>query len=1389
MDFFDPPTDDFGPRPPIYKKEEPTGIPSVPANYDFAPLTTIRTVFVEQPGEYTGGRTVELAESQRIVLEEEPQIALMSVPVPSSEPSLVRKEPLTWFNSELPHYIPNGADISGGGTTQSLDQVLAVGNNAGAYDIDMNGQQLLSLAAIQTKPGQDFDIVNTTNDVNLAGAQVNLTAGTNVNIIATAMNMGTGKILNVGTPTSNADAANKAYVDATAIANAANWSSYPAKTAVDISGRDLNNVELITGMPANNNPVIINNSYNLGGTLSQHALIVAGGFDTTGVEVKPVSVAIKKEAFYTGAGDEELGSLNYWGLDDVGDEVEYAAIDTFVQDNTKAAGDSKMSFVVSVSGAKKNMLNLDGSANVVNLGTTLDMSGYEMDNVKFINAQSIQANPVIISNPYNLGGLSVNGNAVVISGGENRVDISNNGIGIATLKNITRGIIDTGSGETVGSFTTFGKDTSNNDVPYATIRGVCTNPNVGSTFGRINLGVRQNTTNFVIAQLDASANNMSIQGNSATVLDMNAHKIINLATPTDASGAATKGYVDTLGGTNWASFPATQNVDMSGFSLTNVGGISNVSGTINMTGSDVNLSCTGLTSVLNINSALGTAIVAGGAVDITAGGTTAINSTGNITIGSLGTTSIENFNLSNSVLTKVPATADLQLNNISKIINNSAVIDISSSSVNLNKFNFSLNTLQTPDATRLFLDDVEAVNNDAVGGRIDITAATVAANSFEFSGATLSTGGSNLTLNNIAKINESTPGLFVDSYGTINAVGTGLTDAVGFKTTTLTATSGTAAGFYSDATEATASGSVAAGAYLGGTTANNIDGDAKGVWVQTVLGGATSGTATGVEVSGSMTGATKRGFWEHSASANVVNTFMNNTGIGKDPSGVALDVLGTAKATEVIGTRLGANVSAVNTSLALEIAGRAQFTQATGGPANPVLIFENTSAGADGSYLQFYHNSDTPAVGDRTGVISFQGEDATPAQAEYGRIRNVIRATTAGAQSGMLDFYATNAGTSREYMHLDGSDNDVAINPNANIPGASFKIYDSQGTATNNLLMNADCSNANVMFKNYPQRYIYDISGTYTLVMPAGFNVLRMLAYGAGGGGGSGRLAASTCFGGGAGGGGNGCELWFDRRELFPDASGSLTFHITVGKGGDGGAAQTVSPNNGNNGQAGGQTYVRINSSTGYSLFYQLGGGNGGSGGTNAAGTGGSGVSWSGSAFGSSGRSGASSSITAQPDRNTAATALYGTVYFATGGSGAGGGVNTAGTTAYAGGIYVSPIGQKFFDAQNVNTGGQAGTASNTQNATAGTITTFTAGGLGTAPAVRPLTGQADLYGGGGGSACGAPFSTGGGDGGGSVAGQPGSRGSGGGGGGGSVLVRSGAGGRGSDGFVYLTFW
>jgi hypothetical protein len=379
---------------------------------------------------------------------------------------------------------------------------------------------------------------------------------------------------------------------------------------------------------------------------------------------------------------------------------------------------------------------------------------------------------------------------------------------------------------------------------------------------------------------------------------------------------------------------------------------------------------------------------------------------------------------------------------------------------------------------------------------------------------------------------------------------------------------------------------------------------------------------------------------------------------------------------------------------------------------------------------------------------------------------------------------ATNNGTVKDFVHVDGANSLVAINPNN--AGVAFAVEDNSG----NNIVYADPVNQNVMFRNYPQRYIYDICGNYTLTLPNNFNTMRIVAFGAGGGGGSGRKGTSSCFGGGAGAGGNGVELWYDRRELYPDSTGSITLYITPGQGGAGGAAVSTAATNGNNGANGGTTYVNLDvfgagASQRLIPDQATGGGLGGSGGTNAAGTGGNASNFASDRnIGSPGRAGASSSITAQPVRNTTALLYNGSVYSQTGGSGAGGGIDAAGTSQFAGGIFVSPCGQKYNAlGANVNKGGAAGTAGGTPGGNGG-IVSFD--NISTA-AVKPLAGMCSLMGGGGASIGGA-----GGAGGGWTYGVAGSRGDGGGGGGATGnagSVPSGAGGRGADGFVYITVW
>jgi hypothetical protein len=52
------------------------------------------------------------------------------------------------------------------------------------------------------------------------------------------------------------------------------------------------------------------------------------------------------------------------------------------------------------------------------------------------------------------------------------------------------------------------------------------------------------------------------------------------------------------------------------------------------------------------------------------------------------------------------------------------------------------------------------------------------------------------------------------------------------------------------------------------------------------------------------------------------------------------------------------------------------INQTLSGVANPILNLRSNSDDAPGVYIDFYKNSQTPAVGDRCGVLTFQGNDS-----------------------------------------------------------------------------------------------------------------------------------------------------------------------------------------------------------------------------------------------------------------------------------------------------------------------------------------------------------------------------------------------------------------------------
>jgi hypothetical protein len=957
--------------------------------------------------------------------------------------------------------ILNGGvlDVSGGqlrlngtpvGAQQTLEQVLAAGNSAGIYNIDMSG--------------------NT--------------------------------IQNCGAPVLGSDVATKAYADSIALADAALWSQFPAQSTVRM----------------NNNRIVgvstINETEGRGSTIRMFCPVNVGNYNNNRREVAVIGNSANAIGDIIGLDLNSVGAFSTTGF----------ATGLAIQSPYAPTGSATGLFIRDVQGS--------------NVTTAIDMMGGSLNPTTARGIyERLASNKTINTFLHPLGiGRDPSGGLALDISGNTRLS----------------GTVELPSISTVATSNVLYYNTSGGGVTYGALPTAPT-----PTFSTA-------TTNINMSQFGLS--NVSFLSNAGTSINLSSIGLL-LPTLSTATTSNVLYYNTSGGGVTYGALPtaptptfstATTNINMAQFGLSNVSFLSNASNDLNIAANDLNLNCTGLTSVLNITSVLGTTIAAGGAVDITSGGATLVNAVGPVIIGSAAHSEIENLRIDNSVVGKVGSTADL-------------------------------------------------------------------------------------TYNNIQKLNDTTPGSVINTRAAMHIQSlTTPAEVLGFTVQQVKSTDEVVCGFYANDLESEFVDCF--GAYIKGIKANTDSHSiAKGVLIDGVAG---AELAVGLDMTGAISGGTKRAIWEHT-SGGAVNTLMNPVGIGRDPSGNALDVIGSCRVTA-----------------------------------------SNTAAMA--------------------------------------------------------------------YM---------------------------------------DSIFLKSMFLNYPQRYVFDIAGIYTLTLPApGFNRLSMFAYGAGGGGGSGRLdSAGSCFGGGAGSGGNGFEGHFDRLELFPDDASGVVFTITIGEGGAGGAAVTTNATNGNNGSAGGQTSITVDGSGGViSLAYQLTGGNGGSGGTNSAGAGGGAPTWSPGTFGAAGRPGGSSSITAIPGASTAGNTFHASMFHATGGSSAGGGVNAGATVAYAGGGTVTPALQYYGVPTPSFASPGSGFGGVSIPGAAGTVSVpATNGGeiewvRSQTAAIRPLRGSTDVLLGGGGS---VHPSTPGGNGGGHTAGQPGSRGSGGAGGGGAVAVASGAGGRGRDGMVYLCFW
>ena len=1240
---------------------------------------------------------------------------------------------LTVSGGEL---LLDGDPVGGGGST-TLADTLANGNSAGAYDINMNNNNITNLDTIT--PGTTSQVVVSSSVASSTLPLLTLqTTNPNANTVALGLyknsaSPATGDV--AGTVVYQANNASATKVNYGAIASVVGSTTAGAETGTirfqTVKAGALNTVMEMDGdndlievydkidMNANimsnvaiENCATITNASSAGLTVQNQgvgaSLPTIRATSRTTDTANPMYFTLNKDLSGTAPiPNEQIAIISVGADNSLGVGATMSQIKTNCIDPTSGAVDAKMSFAVSDNNTVADYMVLDGSAQEIQVFKKLNMNNIDILYAREINAQDV-TNPtssgLLVTAPKSLGSAEP---AMVLYGGLDRTDISSSGVNFSLRKQITNNAV-----ETLGQINFVGLDSTAN-IYQAGFLGVSSDDNTaGSQDARMYFFVDRAGANTAFLTLDGSNN----------YLNAHTHKIVNVVDPTNAQDVATKNYVDTAtGGATLATVlsngnsAGTNSINMNGQDISNVNDITNSAGEMNISANDLNLSATGLLSVLNINAVAGITLTSAGACAVNAVGAVQIGTAGLISIGSSAdNTEIEKVKFSENAISKVTGASDLTIANVSTITNASATLDISATQVNVETVSFIDNTIAKKS------------------------------------------GGNNLVINDVAELNTSTPGSVVQSKAGINIdTITGLNNFAGFSAQNLTASTNDIVGVYVNQIEATDAGSTATGASIVGVLANTGAGSvATGLAIQTVLGVT---EAVGLKLSGSLAGTTKRGIYETFATGGTINTLINNTGIGADP----------------------------DPAYKLDVAGLTRIYTTTANPTS--LLLENAENGPSANILQIYKNSTSPAVNDLLGNIQIAGNNSASAKHTYATIQGSIQDATAGAEDGEMRLRASINSTVTDFIHLDGSNSAVVINPSD--VNVSLRMDDNAGRT----LMYSDASNSRSMFRNYPQRYIYDISGDYTLTLPdPGWNIIRVVMAGAGGGGGSGRLdSAGSCYGGGAGSGGNIVECWFDRRELFPDASGALTLFIRVGAGGAGGTAITTNATNGNNGANGGQTLVSLASvgDGNSSLNYQVTGGNGGSGGTNLAGGGGGAPTWSGGNFGLAGRPGASSSITGQPGASTTGSSNYcGTMCQPPGGSGAGGGVNAGGTTAYAGGGMASPAGQYYGVPGGAGLGvqglafGQAGTAV----LVAGNGSQFAFNAPFSNASIRPLRGNVDGFSGGGGS---VNATSGGGDGGGHTAGTAGSRGSGGSGGGGATTTRSGAGGRGRDGLVYITVW
>jgi hypothetical protein len=84
-----------------------------------------------------------------------------------------------------------------------------------------------------------------------------------------------------------------------------------------------------------------------------------------------------------------------------------------------------------------------------------------------------------------------------------------------------------------------------------------------------------------------------------------------------------------------------------------------------------------------------------------------------------------------------------------------------------------------------------------------------------------------------------------------------------------------------------------------------------------------------------------------------------------------------------------------------------------------IVTFENTDAGTTGAQLILYHNSSSPADGDRVGALNFKGQDDAGNDTTYAGIRCLATDVSNTTEDGTLTFSTSRAGSFTEAARIN----------------------------------------------------------------------------------------------------------------------------------------------------------------------------------------------------------------------------------------------------------------------------------------------------------------------------------------------------------------------------------